>query len=362
MGQDETTKRPVFVLGAGFTKAFVPGAPLLVDDYPIKELLEQFRGFEHAARVLEFAAAGGDSKVDLEALLTRLSGMPYDSREALREFAVLESALQDRLLSRIQEAKAGGVEKELLAGFARFLLKSRANVVTFNYDDVLDQSLWEVRRYAGGPARMDYWHPDGGYGFYCRPSSVSVTDRTLYMDQPSTLVLKLHGSMNWRSRLGEPPARGPSALLHHEKWLGESNGWHQSGPTYTLEEIEKYLEPEPFIVPPVLIKTGLSLHPVLRVIWEAAYKVLSRASQVVFIGYSVPETDLVARTLFRETLDGRRDVELHVVNWADADDSKARLRAAYGKVLRIPDECFDFSGARCRIERDFSESDAETSG
>jgi len=86
VGQDETTTRQVFVLGAGFTKAFVPGAPLLVDDYRIAELLEQLSGFEHATKVLELAVAGNESKVDLEALLTRLSGMPYDSREALREF------------------------------------------------------------------------------------------------------------------------------------------------------------------------------------------------------------------------------------------------------------------------------------
>lgn len=69
--------------------------------------------------------------------------------------------------------------------------------VTFNYDDVLDQSLLEVYRYTGGPPRMDYWHPDGGYGFYCRPSRVCVTDRAMFMDQPSTRVVATRCSVRF---------------------------------------------------------------------------------------------------------------------------------------------------------------------
>lgn len=34
---------PVFVLGAGFTKAFLPHAPLLVDHYQIDHLLEKYQ-------------------------------------------------------------------------------------------------------------------------------------------------------------------------------------------------------------------------------------------------------------------------------------------------------------------------------
>lgn len=128
-------------------------------------------------------------------------------------------------------------------------------------------------------------------------------------------------------------------------------------PEYSLEQIERFLEPEPLIIPPVQIKSGLSLHPVLRVVWEAANKVLSAASQIVFVGYSMPETDLAARTLFKEAL-GERDVELHVVDYREDDSSKAHLREAYRKVMAIPDECFDFSGARSRIARDYSIGDA----
>ncbi len=361
------TDRQVFVLGAGFTKAFVRDAPLLVDDYQIDELLDRFRGLKHAEGVLRAAVAhdtqfsrghrvrgqSGPPTVDLEALLTRLTGMPYDSEEARPEFAVLEAALLRKLVSRIRTAKDGDVDRGRLDGFARFILESRASIVTFNYDDVLDQSLWEVHRYVRGPVpSTNHWHPDGGYGFFCRPSDVCVTARSIFMDQPSTLLLKLHGSMNWRSRLGEPAARGPSALLHHEGWFQrQADGLH---PVYALEEIEKYLEPDPFLIPPVQVKAGLSLHPVLRVIWNAAAMALRKARRVVFIGYSLPETDLAAKTLFGETLN-QHDVEVHVVCLAKDKPSRDRLRNSYGKVIpRIAHARFDFTDAALQIEREYS--------
>ncbi len=45
--------KPVFVLGAGFTRAFLPGAPLLRHWYDTHSLMQAFRGFPHATRILE---------------------------------------------------------------------------------------------------------------------------------------------------------------------------------------------------------------------------------------------------------------------------------------------------------------------
>lgn len=47
----------VYVLGAGFTRAFVPKAPLLVDDYGIPALRKSFESFRHAAAILDDALA-----------------------------------------------------------------------------------------------------------------------------------------------------------------------------------------------------------------------------------------------------------------------------------------------------------------
>jgi hypothetical protein len=203
-----------------------------------------------------------------------------------RELALLESELRRSLINRIERAKAAGVDRDTLASFARFVVTSGASIVTFNYDDILDEALWKFNPVTSGwSPDSRYWHPDGGYGFFCRPSSVCVADSSIFMDRPRSVLLKLHGSVNWRTRLGEGAPRGPAALLHHEVWMPRHTP--HFGDPFEDHEIESHLEPEPFIVPPVLLKTGLTLHPVLRVVWAAAREKLSEATRVVFMGYSL---------------------------------------------------------------------------
>ena len=49
----DQSAKSVFVLGAGFTKAFLPDAPLLVDDYNGDLLLQKFEHFKHAHSILK---------------------------------------------------------------------------------------------------------------------------------------------------------------------------------------------------------------------------------------------------------------------------------------------------------------------
>jgi hypothetical protein len=59
---------PVYVLGAGFTRAFVPSAPLMVDAYPeIAALAKKYTetGFPHAHAVIR-SAIERDGRIDIE--------------------------------------------------------------------------------------------------------------------------------------------------------------------------------------------------------------------------------------------------------------------------------------------------------
>jgi hypothetical protein len=73
-------KKQVFVLGAGFTRAFFCDSPLLTDDYDANELLGKFKDFPHAHKILELEKSQNtDCKINIERLMTRVSGlMPYD--------------------------------------------------------------------------------------------------------------------------------------------------------------------------------------------------------------------------------------------------------------------------------------------
>jgi len=346
---DET----VFVVGAGFTRAFVPQAPLLVDDYKILCLRKNFKSFPHAVSVLDQALSEyNDGSVDLEKLMTRVSGMPYDAVDARHELALLETALRRNLVKRITDAKAqvdwAGLQKVARLGFER-----RASFVTFNYDDILEAALWEVaQNWAQSPDWDPYgrpaWHPDGGYGFYCRPSIVCVSDVLSLMDQTRILVLKLHGSINWRTRLGEGATSGPAAILHHEDWYSPRTG--PRVPLISTDIIEQHLESAPFIIPPVLVKAELAVHPVLSVVWKLAYEQLKAAKTVTFIGYSLPVTDLASRTLFSETLKDKA-AQVQIVNLGRTNEDENRIKSAYQSLLpNLPHANFSFSGASAWIE------------
>lgn len=338
-------KKTVLVLGAGFTYAFVPEAPLLRSDFGGKVLAEEFQGFQYATRVLDAEVrrfAGGE--MDIERLMTRLdSRMPYDSpQNAQEELALLLAKLKMNFARRITNARDKAFPNDDLAHLAAHCVENGITCITFNYDDIFDQALTEANTGYGNPA-CRYWHPDGGYGFTCKASYDTVEATQMSMDETSMLLLKLHGSVNWRGRRGAPQPYGLEDILHHERWLRTP-----LDRTSLFEKIEPRLDPEPLIVPPVLVKSSLVEEQILQLVWLQAYEELAEAERVIFVGYSFPVTDLAATFLFTETL--FRDEPhplIEVVNFASTGEEETTVMEDYRKVFpRIDDGQFYFKGAR----------------
>ena len=272
--------KTVIVLGAGFTRAFVPKAPLLVDDYGADELVEEIKPLKYASSILDAelklanaGASGTGRLIDLERLMTRLeSRMPYDFETpgATQELDVLLSKLKWQLLTRLRLAKSFSRpdQKVCLRKLADYCLEERFDCLTFNYDDVFDEQLWV----SGHSMRWSHWSPDGGYGFFCRSSRQCVKDDSTEKPQSNMVILKLHGSMNWRIKKGQPKPYGTDAIMHHQDWSGP---WVAT--PKELLRIDPILEPEPFVVPPVLAKSDLVTHPILRIVWSRAFKLLAGA-------------------------------------------------------------------------------------
>lgn len=342
MGEPPPT---VLVLGAGFTRAFVPDAPLLFGDFGAKELSRKFQKFPHATRVLD-AETGGRSgqEINIERLMTRLDGlMPYDRRHgAERELALLLTKLKANFVKSITDARGKEFQDNDLVQFARCCVTNGINCITFNYDDVLDEALWKVNP-IHGDFRGPHWQPVWGYGFYCRSSYDLVDDAQLGSVLTSMRLIKLHGSVNWRTKLGSPQPYGLDAVVNHESWFSPF-----SMDRSLVPHIEDHLDPEPFIVPPVLVKSSLVEEPVLQFMWSLAYEVLEKAERVIFVGYSFPVTDMATRFLFTETL--LRDKErpdIRVVNLKSAEDEREAVRRNYREVFpEIAESQFDFQGAR----------------
>ncbi|MDE0422352.1 MAG: SIR2 family protein [Gammaproteobacteria bacterium] len=325
--------RRVFVTGAGFTRALVPDAPLLVDDFGNDALVETVRSLPKASQLLEAERRRHPKGfINLERLMTRLDTlMPYDyDHKAVDEIDFLYSALKDSFLRRISGVRSGKFASDDLDAFVAHCTANGAACITFNYDDFLDEAL----------ASSGIWNADWGYGFYCRSSSTAVSaiggDRLI----ARFLLLKLHGSVNWRALLGHESPYALAAIVHHHAW---GNG---DVPGHLRPQVERHLEPDPVIVPPVLTKSGLVAQSVLRFVWTRAFAELAAADGVTFIGYSFPETDSAARVLFSEALRDLPGDRVEVVGREHTDAGKIALKSRYRRLLGdIPDERFFFDGA-----------------
>ena len=186
--------------------------------------------------------------------------------------------------------------------------------ITFNYDDFLDEAL----------AQTGSWNPYWGYGFFC-PSSLDTIASFDELETHSVLrLLKLHGSINWRPKLGYASPVAIDSITHHHEWAGIGLRYPQVG---------GHLEPEPVMLPPVLSKSSLVEQPVLRLVWSQAFASLETAHEVTFIGYSFPTTDMAARTLFSETLKDLPRDDITVVNLSREDSEAEITRRRYRSVL-----------------------------
>ena len=329
------SRKHVFVTGAGFTRALAPRAPLLVDDFCNDALEEKVRGLPNASRLLNRERSDHpEGHIDIERLMTRLDAlMPYDYSDdagnAANEYGFLLSELRRAFLNRLQEARQGDIEREELDRFAKYCADNGCCCITFNYDDFLDEALDQT----------GHWSPYRGYGFFCRSSSDGITSFSLGEMSSRLHLLKLHGSLNWRPKLGYANPVALDSVTHHNDWSGGGLA-------------SDHLEPEPVIVPPVLSKSSLVEQPVLRLVWSRAFTELATADEVTFIGYSFPTTDIAVRTLFSEAMEDLPRDNIAIVNLAGDESEADATRTAYRTALgHIPDEQFHFGGALEWIRR-----------
>lgn len=348
---NEAEPRTVFVLGAGFTKAFLPTAPLLVDDYGGDALRQKFRTFPYAPGLIEMEMRQPDHPqgwINLERLMTRLvTEMPHDhGTKSQHVFALIVNELMQTFRELIANARSDGLQNSgELRLFAGHCIRTESTCITFNYDDVLDEALW---MFNPTHSTSRAWTPDCGYGFPCRMSESCVRDSPAAIAEPrAMLLLKLHGSTNWRVPLGYPKPYVIEAVRHHEPWF-EHKG--SASDEIELQALEPFLETEPMMIPPILTKAELNEQPVLRLAWERAISALEQADRVVFVGYSLPLTDVAAGFLFREGLDHLRADSVSVIDFAgNEDDCRVKLdqllRAYKNVCPTITEDQFQFCGA-----------------
>jgi hypothetical protein len=177
------------------------------------------------------------------------------------------------------------------------------SVITLNWDSLIEDSIFRVIRREKLLCKVDV-----DYCVYTTPMDMNVRSGP-HMPGPkqkashrfNIKILKLHGSATW--------LRCPSSGLVFTA-LGKKISPYS---IYYRKQISPFLKKykgknddkllsylEPYIITPTYTKVFDLPH--IKTVWHNAYVELREAKHIVFIGYSMPESDYHFRTLLRRAI------------------------------------------------------------
>jgi hypothetical protein len=216
--------------------------------------------------------------------------------------------------------------------FIEKILPANANstIISFNYDLLLDNAFMS----RGMTANVDFsyyiWlHQYGNVGgFEGERKTIYADFRKPYAPQDKIELLKLHGSLNW------------FALLNHATLQPEADMFAGTGKEniavntpYDLylnggAQYNKYnVLLQRALIAPILeklkkFKSTFSFES----LWTRALEKLSQAEKIVFIGYSLPPADYLAKWLFRMgyTLNSNKNLAIQIVNPEQSVESECQ--------------------------------------
>ncbi|HEV2386860.1 MAG TPA: SIR2 family protein [Candidatus Acidoferrales bacterium] len=265
-------------------------------------LEEYFRDIEARAEIGEFAKPSNQPKnwakrqADLVELVRRVMVLTTG------ELGDQESAIHRRILGRLRPGDA---------------------VITFNYDMMVEEAI---------PNEGPRWNPSDGYGL--QAGGVSLTWATRWQERHGNIasgssqfrILKLHGSINWtlyatnEVRLKPRPyvVRARKGVAVSDKCAVLPPGWH------------KRINVNPY-----------------RKLWRKARLALEHCRDLAIIGYSLPDTDPLARALLAEVCRSRaaRGQFLRRLHLADPDDhTKERFCELFAPALGAKGHVYRYDG------------------
>lgn len=198
-------------------------------------------------------------------------------------------------------------------------------LATFNHDTLIEESM---------PPNESPWTPRGGYGV----ETTGIThewpkrwfsSRNIASATTSNIKLyKLHGSVNWRLN------QINKVILKNRPYVVKDRNGNPN-----FEEVA--------ILPPGWHKR-VDRQP-YSTIWRNARLELEKCKTLVIVGYSLPDTDLIARALFLEVVrlrKARRNFikELHVADTSDA--TRRRIVDLFVPALGIEGTVFRYASAK----------------
>lgn len=322
----------VFILGAGFSRGYnQERVPLISDFLEIAENKRTLRpDGDHKELVNFIQKYFGEQyrNVNIETLATFLStdlvpdvSQKHEFREKL--YRQLNRIIISTLYDLYGKSCDRGTEK-LYQSFADKLVKKGTHVITFNYDLILDNLLFNTKN----------WYTVDGYGVHMKSDFIESIDSTERQARGNSKIhyLKLHGSLNWGKRIIPHPYQGDNITLLDNIPPDRSIIPIEYSSLSNTEMINMHYQS--YIIPPILTKQELYKTPLLQNIWYKSKQLIQMANKIYIIGYSFPPSDFITEFLFRQALSSSQSMpkEIDVI---DIKINKDRINNIFQKCKGI---------------------------
>lgn len=336
-------KDDVFILGAGFSKAVHDNMPLIADlDKAIQEKFVENPLFS-SDRLSRFIQNG-----NFEILLSYLGAdAPWKTPGETWSDKSLFHSIAEEIATEIIEQETASINptsiplwlQKLVIYFDWF----RTPVITFNYDTIVERAAWLPKDFSGDK-RSFASSINASHLYLPIMQDIRVSNPKARIGNPlgrtTFNLIKLHGSINWFYS-------GTDAFPGEQVFFAETQ---KNNPKDDYQEIQLYAQHKSrLIIPPVSEKSGFYANFLVRALWKSARDALTKAPKVYFIGYSLPETDLITRQLLLDSVPS--DAEIYIVsNGTPVDPSKQELIARYKRAMpQVDDANFksDFISDTC---------------
>jgi len=274
----------IFVLGAGFSRD--AGGPITSEFLEYSNESQAVRKLQETSEFQAIRQLSDSLPLDesnIEGVLNYVGNLKFVGNSRVGRFS--PQTILDFLTQYIVTLLAGRIRNPP-SYYAKFvdsvLSNSRAGVLSFNYDLLLDSLL--INRIG----QLDYGFPaEDRYRLYGGLSGV----------RQGIPLIKLHGSINWTTcsvcrTIGLH--RGVAPL-------------YRNCPRENCNGVWKGM-----IVPPAWNKLPYATN--LRLLWNQARDLLENASKVIIIGFSFSALDSLAMDLFRRSFRKNDSVDVYVHN------------------------------------------------
>lgn len=304
--------KTVYVLGAGFSKE--AGFPL-TKEFTDKKTIVEFRNHLNKSdrkridKVSEYFLNRIDNNYcddNIESILNHIAVADYLDMESTTEgnrSYPSSRIFKDLLwyLARLLKERAKCKIPPEYNKFVKYVHDNHFPIISFNYDMIIETVLHELG------VNCDY--------------GVDTTPI-----ENSTLLMKMHGSVNWiyctkcKQFVFYPDYQASKVLEKKSKC-----------PSCKKPNLET------IIIPPILYKDTFYKHPgyekLIRQLWGFANDELVTANKVVFIGFSMSETDAYAQELFKFSSNMNNNIKYELVTTPKTKREVNSLKKRYEGVL-----------------------------